>query len=738
MRPLALAYAGALLSMAASAQQAADAAQGEAAQVVVTGSVRERVAAEVPYAIGVVTREELRAAGPMINLSEALARVPGLVVNNRNNYAQDLQISSRGFGSRATFGVRGLRLYSDGIPATMPDGQGQVSHFDLAGASRIEVLRGPFSVLYGNSSGGVIALFSSPVRERQGEVGLDVGSDGLRQLRASVETPLGEGFDLRVSGSTMEFDGYRPQMEAKRHTANVRLGWQGASDRVVVQAGYFNQPAQDPLGLKREEFAANPYGTTSDTVPGRTGVQPLPASYDTRKNAEQSQVGASWKHSFGDDSVVRETQLAAYTGRRSVTQWQSIPPSTQRSSTRQSGGVVDFDREYHGMDARVRWNFGDVDLLTGASYETQGDDRRGYENFLGDPANPTALGVTGLQRRDERNRATTHDAYAQLDWQINPALTASAGVRSGRVTLTTSDRYPVQAGCAANPNSGTLNCDDSGDLAFNYTNPVLGLRWQALPSLQLHASAARGFESPTLTELAYRRSGEGAGFNTALKPQTSRQFEIGAKWRANPWSVDATLFRADVDDEIGVDSNRGGRATYQNVGRTRRQGAELSASFQPAAAWRAQLGLTYLDAAYRDAFTTCTTVLPCNPVTGQNTAQVAAGNRIAGTQRTSAFGEVAWRDAALGEWALEARALGRTAVNDLNSDFADGYVITSLRWIKSWPLGGGRKVELLARVDNLADKVYAGSVIVNEGNARYFETGAPRSFLLGVRVYGGF
>jgi iron complex outermembrane receptor protein len=383
------------------------------------------------------------------------------------------------------------------------------------------------------------------------------------------------------------------------------------------------------------------------------------------------------------------------------------------------------------VDARLRWGWDNVDLLTGVALETQGDDRRGFENFTGTVAAPV-LGVTGKQRRDERNRATTRDAYAQLDWTLTSAVTASAGVRSGRVKLSSRDRLPADAGCAANPNSTTLNCDDSGDLAFHYTNPVLGLRWQALPTLQLHASAGRGFESPTLTELAYRPDGS-PGFNAGLQPQTSRQYELGAKWRSGPWGLDAALFRADTDNELAVATNTGGRASYQNVGRTRREGAELSTSWQPQAAWRTLLGVTYLDASYRDNFLTCGAP-PC----AKATVPVPAGNRIAGTQRASAFGEIAWRDAALGEWALEARALGPTAVNDINSDFAPGYVITNLRWIKSWPLAGGRKVELLARVDNLADKVYAGSVIVNEGNARYFETGAPRSFLLGLRVYGGF
>ena len=208
---------------AARAQTPADASLDT---VVVTGSTRERRLTEVPYAITSVGSEALRNSGPMVNLSESLARVPGLVVANRNNYAQDLQISSRGFGARAGFGVRGLRLYADGIPASMPDGQGQVAHFDLAGAERVEVLRGPFSALYGNSSGGVIALFSKPVRERQFELGVDAGSFGLRQ-----------GGGCRWPRRWARASTCRPICRACRSTASVRRAAPIASSPPPASAG---------------------------------------------------------------------------------------------------------------------------------------------------------------------------------------------------------------------------------------------------------------------------------------------------------------------------------------------------------------------------------------------------------------------------------------------------------------------------------------------------------------------
>jgi iron complex outermembrane receptor protein len=657
--------------------------------VVVTGSLAEQRAFDAPYSVDVVDAAALRSAGPMINLSEALARVPGLVVNLRNNYAQDLQISSRGFGARASFGVRGIRLYSDGIPAAGADGQGQVSHFDLAGADRIEVLRGPFSALYGSSSGGVIALVTRAPAKREFNVDVDQGSAGLKQLRLGLAAPFDGGFSVRAEASGFQSQGFRPHSEARRTFGNVRLGWEGnGADRVVVVLNGIDQPAQDPLGLTRAQFDADPRQTA-----------PQALQYDTRKKLWQDQAGLQWQHRFQGAGPLLRSEVATYYGQRSVTQWQSIPTFVQAAPT-SPGGVIAFDRYYGGIDARLFWRWEGLRLVTGAAEDDMRDNRQGYNNFTGS-GTTQVLGVTGELRKDEDDRAGRSDVYAQGEVDLGQTVTAIAGVRHGRLTISSRDK---------------LSGGPAASLAYAYTLPVLALRWQPTAAWSLYASAGRGYETPTLTELAYRPDG-GAGLNTGLRPERSQQWELGSKWHTadQALSFEGALFRAETSDEIGVLASSGGRSTYQNVGHTLRQGAEASVAWRIAPAWRADLALTLLRAVYRDNF---------------------AGKRIAGTMPRNAFAELVWSPGAA-EFGVELRGQGPQAVNDANSDFAGGYGLLALRAQWHVDLGPGR-LELLGRVDNLADRSVAGSVIVNESNQRFFEPAAGRNALVSVRWRQGF
>lgn len=685
-----------------------------------SGGVEQRLF-DTPFAVSVIDAEQLRNAGAMVNLSEALQRVPGLVANQRHNYAQDLQLSSRGFGARASFGVRGLRLYSDGIPASGPDGQGQVSHFDLAGAQRVEVVRGPFSALYGNSSGGAILLHSAAPTERRLLLDSDIASNGLRQWRLGVELPASEArpFSVRAQLSSFETDGFRRQSASRRDLANVRLAWDGAQDRVVLIFNAIDQPAQDPLGLNRAQLTADPQQTIGLALPQDEAGEP--DRYNTRKSTRQQQLGASWRHRFADAGALQQLLLSAHIGRREVRQWQSIPVATQLASERQPGGVIAFERDYYGLDGRLVWQWTLADerrarLVLGANLDDSDEDRRGYENFSAGPAETRLLGVTGRLRRDERNRLGGRDLYAQADIELSPRWQASLGLRRGETEFKARDRYIV----GANP-------DDSGRQRYRYTNPFAALQWRALPTLNTYLSLGRGFESPTQGELAYRNDGQ-AGFNSGLRAQTSRQLELGAKWRPAPeLALDAALFQANSRDEIGVASNSGGRASFRNVGRTRREGAELDLRWQIARGWRSQFALSWLDARYRDGFTTCAAAPCANP-----TLFVAPGRRIAGTISRSAYAELAWDTSASTQLALEGRAQGRQQVNDINSDAAAGYGLLNLRARWQTRLGPGR-LELLGRIENLADRDYVGSVIVNEGNGRFFEPAPGRTWLLSAR-----
>ena len=266
---------------------------------------------------------------------------------------------------------------------------------------------------------------------------------------------------------------------------------------------------------------------------------------------------------------------------------------------------------------------------------------------------------------------------------------------------------------------------------YRFTNPVAALQWRASPQFNAYLSVGRGFEAPTQGELAYRPDGL-SGFNTALQAQTSRQLELGAKWRSAGVALDAALFDAQTDEEIGIASNRGGRSTFRNVGRTQRRGAEIALSLRWTAAWRAQLSASWLDATYRDGFAVCASV-PCTTPT----LAVPAGNRIAGTLQHSAYAELAWKPVAGLELAAEVRGQSRLPVNDVNSDFAAGFGLLNLRarWLLALPVG---RLEWLLRAENLADRRVAASVIVNEGNGRFFEPAPGRGWLASLRYSAPF
>ena len=672
------------VALAAILNAAPAAAQDADARVVVSATRAERLNLDIPASIDAVGAETLREGQPKVNLSESLGRVPGLTVQNRQNYAQDLQLSIRGFGARAAFGIRGVKLYADGIPATMPDGQGQAANFNLSTAERIEVMRGPLAGLYGNASGGVVNLFTADGPKRP-TLTSDLLLGAYATRRVGVQAG-GESGALNYIADWSQFhtDGYRDHSAADRQQFNGKLKWRAGEDTGVtlVMNTLYQPETQDALGLTAAQVSADPRQVAAPAI-----------LFDTRKTVRQEQAGVTIEQRLGAGNRLR---ASVYLGDRQVRQYQSIPLAAQSSATA-SGGVVDLGRAFGGMS--LNWIHDGMlagrplSVTGGLERETMQERRRGYINNFG---------VVGALKRDEDDRVASTNLFAQADWRFAGRASATLGLRRTLVRFDSRDYFIS----GANP-------DDSGGAAFSNTSPVAGLAFRVTPELSLYASAGRGFETPTFTELAY--PGSGTGLNFTLKPSLSSNAEIGLKGRIGDYQkITLAHFDTTTRDEIVVDTAAGGRTIFKNAGRTRRSGWEASWQAVLPANFDAHLAYTALDARYAEAF-----------ASGAAGATVPAGNQLPGVPRTALYAELQWRHFASGfSAALEARHSSKVYVDDQNSDAAAAYTIANLRLGFEQKARDWRITETL-RIDNLSDRRYIGSVIVADGNGRFFEP-APR------------
>ena len=686
---IAMGLALALPTCAPAQEAVPDAATLDRVQVIGAS----RPLSRFPGTVDVVDGAALRDGQAQVNLSEALSRVPGITVRNRGNYAQDLQVQSRGFGARSTFGIRGLELVVDGIPASAADGQGQAANFALSSLDRIEVLRGPLALQYGNAAGGAIVGLTEPSATPVLEATGWLGSHGSHRVGARADLPGDDArWRSRWHASHFFTDGERPHSRAERLHAGMVAEWQASpTGRLRLVGDVLAQPwTQDPLGLTRAAWERDPYGT-----------DPVALRFNTRKRIDNRQAGVQWDV----QRERREWWLHGHGITRDIEQFLSIPPVAQAAPT-SAGGVIDLSRQSAGMDAGHRWVGNRATLALGVSLSRLDEMRRGYENFIGDQ-----LGVRGALRRDEDNRVDSRDMHAVVDVALDDAWTLLAGVRQSRLEFESRDRY-------FSPGNG----DDSGSLPFSETSGSVGVA-RAFGNGEAFASAGRGFETPTVNELAYRPDGS-AGFNP-LEAARFETGEVGLRWRWPGARIGATVYRIDTRGEIVPADSRGGRASFANAGRTRRDGVELSLAGDLPRGWSVALTANALQATFRDAYAY---TVASGGVT--DTRTVPAGNRVPGIPRADGFVELAWRDAA-GRWgaALEARASGPVAVDDLNTDAAPGHARFDLRleWRPRSPGWHG-----FARIDNVLDRGHVGSVIVNDGNGRFFEPGAGRGIMLGL------
>lgn len=677
------------------------AATAEDEQTMIVSATPQTVSElDTPAAVTVVEGEDMRLATPRINLSESLNGVPGLQVQNRQNYAQDLQLSIRGFGSRSAYGIRGIRLYVDGIPATMPDGQGQTSNIDLSSVQNVEVLRGPFSALYGNSSGGVMNVTTETGRQPPTiEASSYYGSFGSWRYGMKATGAMGDGtqagdVDYTVSTTRFTTHGFRDRSSAQKNLANAKLGVRlDDASKLSLIFNSVDIHANDPGGLTESEWKANPQQS------------PRAEQFNTRKTIKQTQAGLRYERQLSEHD---DLSVMMYAGERETTQYQSIPMAPQRDNPAHAGGVIVLQRHYQGIDTRWthRGELGvPVTFTTGLNYDNMSENRKGYENYRLNNGVPQ-FGVKGDLRRNERNLMWNADPYLQTQWQLTEKLSLDAGVRYSSVWFDSNDHYVTPG-----------NRNDSGEASYHQWLPAGALKYAFTDAWNVYLAAGRGFETPTINELSYRPDGQ-SGLNFGLKPATNDTVEIGSKTRIGDGLLTAALFQTDTDDEIVVATSGGGRTTYKNAGKTRRQGAELSWDQRFAGNWRVNASWTWLDATYRS--NVCKSG-DCN------------GNRMPGIARNMGFASLGYVPDEGWYAGTDARYMGDIMADDHNTAKAPSYTVVGLNTGYKFNYSN-LTVDVFGRVDNLFDKEYVGSVIVNESNGRYYEPAPGRNYGVGVNL----
>lgn len=657
--------------------------------VVISVSRAQQRSFDAPAAVETLDRETIQGAGPQVNLSESLNRVPGLTILNRQNYAQDAQVSIRGFGARSAFGIRGIRLLIDGIPATTPDGQGQGSSVALTSTERIEVLRGPLALMYGNSAGGVIQAFTREAPEVP-EFGLQYYTGAYEMHRSDWQYAGRIGtVGLVADYSTFDTNGYRDNSTTERKQFNSKLSFgPDAHTRVNLVFNQFDMPlAQDPVGLTAAQLAQDATQAGTSALSARL-----------RKITSQSQAGTSVTHAL---DASRSVTARLYYGKRDNLQY--LPTNW-----------VGLNRDYYGAglqyNEQARWGSRPVNWVAGYEYDYSKERRQSGGVSGGEKS--------GALTRNEDNSAQNSDAFVQGTVLAAERLSATAGLRASSVRIASDDYF-------------LGNGNGSGDASYSAANPVLGLTWHALDTLNLYANYGRGFETPTLVEVAY--TGTGApNFNPNINAARSQHYELGTKWAPDARSrVDFTLYQIDTTDEIVVAVSSGGSTAYKNAPGTTRSGWELAGRTLLSPNWRATLSASAIEAKFSETFVT-------------NGVTVNAGNRMPGIPQHFLYSELLWssltldnagRKPGLGTQAgAEVVSAGKLYANDSNSASAEGYSTLNLKASQGWLVAGKGSLTAYGRLDNVTDQRYVGSVIVNQAANQFYEPAPGFNWTLGLRL----
>jgi iron complex outermembrane receptor protein len=647
----------------------------------------ERSLEQVPAAVTVVDEDDIQLGRQQLALDEALSQVPGLFMQNRYNFAQDLRLSIRGFGARAQFGIRGIKVLVDGIPETLPDGQGSVDSIDLGATSQIEVIRGPSSSLYGNASGGVISLTSEGGgSEPYAQVRVSAGRYGFEktQIKTGGET---DRVNYLVSLSNQEFDGYRVQSAYENKQLTGRLGFDLGNDRnLLTVLNFTDQPvSDDPGGLTPAVAPVNPRSAAPNNV-----------LFDAGESLEQTRLGFVYTAPVGERGNLTARNYYAWRD------FGNLLPV-------QAAGIVDLDRQFIGGGFSYSYDGFWLDrpnrFIAGVDFDDQDDDRRRYDNLS------NTGGGRGALSFDQNEHVTSQGIFLQNELSVSERVQLSFGVRFDQVEFEIGDRFLADGR------------DDSGSKQFDDTSPMVGLVVEITDDLNFYTTYSSAFETPTTTE--FNRPDGLGGFNGALEPQLARNFEVGLRGAiGDSQRYEVALFTIDVEDElIGREIPASpGRNYFENAGETSREGLEFAWNANPTDRISTLVSYTYSDFKF-DSFVETVGTTPTD----------RAGKVIPGTAENVLYGEIAYRAPRGWYAAADVLYVDEQFGDNANAVVIDDYTLMNLRFGYEVELGS-LSLSPFVGINNATDEAYTSNVRLNAAFARYYEPGPPRNGYAGITL----
>ena len=677
--PMRLMLTGLFISMAAPVlAQAPDNEYLD--EIVVTATRMEASVRDVARSISVVGKDRIQGSTQQLGMDEALAAVPGLYIQNRYNFSGDLRVAMRGFGARSSFGIRGIRIIVDGIPETLPDGQSGVDGIDLGSAQSIEVLRGPASSLYGNASGGVIAVSSELGNVNPFVEGKIAGGEfGYRQVGLKAGGQI-RSADYLVNVSRTELDGYREHGEFRGTQLNSRLGIPlSSSDRLLIAANITDQPrAQDPGGINDAQAALDPASARAQNV-----------QFDAGESVDQQRIGLVYERARSAGTLVLRNHYV----------WRDFANKLPFSS----GGAVDLDRFFYGFGAQYRLGDSIPDafkLAVGVDIDRQDDDRQRFDNNDG---------VLGAQSFNQNERVENTGVYLQAEYELSDAWTIQAGLRYDEISYNVSDRFLADG-------------DDSGKLNFDEFSPSIGFNYKLANGVAF-ASYSSGFETPTTTELA--NPDASGGFNPSLRPQTADNFELGYKAGKEDRFFEVSVFQIDLEDELIPFELAAfpDRNFFANAGSSSRTGLETALSWRNQRGFSIDASLTWSDFKF-DNFI-------------DDSGNDYGGNSLPGLPEK--FGYLGFNYAPANGFSglLEIVYSGDLYTNNANSVEVSSHTVTNLRF--GFEFGRGSWLfRTFAGVNNLFDEDYNNNIRINAFGGRFFEPAPGRHIYAGITAnYSG-